>query len=183
MMNEATTTENTKHMIWSNDVCDEFDGLKEMYEDDFNSKERDDMPDDDMIWNEAYDNINSYFEDEMCNLNIDTKNKIILVGDIVRWDGSRPTYKFTDDKNIADAIRTAISSFNGNNTFELYIENDLMYLSQLGHDNPCNPSIIQFREINPKYLDEYGDIEFYNNADLIEKTISLALKVKEVYGW
>ena len=58
-----------------------------------------------------------------------------------------------------------------------------MHLSQLGHDNPCNPSIIEFREINPKYLDEYEDIEFQNNADILKKTTSLAKKVKNVYGW
>ena len=177
------TNNNNKHIIWSNDVCTEFDELKKSYEDNFNSQEIDEMPNNDTIWDEVYDNIETWFDDEMINLNINTNNKIVLVGNICRWDGKRPAYHFTDDKNIADAVKTAISSFQGDNTFELYIENNTMCLSQLGHDNPCNPSIIEFREINPKYLDEYGDIEFQNNADILKKTTSFAEKVKNVYGW
>ena len=60
------TNNDNKHMIWSNDVCAEFEQIKKSYEDDFDSQEIDEMLDDDIIWDEAYDSIKNWFDDDFC---------------------------------------------------------------------------------------------------------------------
>ncbi len=131
---------------------------------------------------EAYDMedyYEDYLEDEVMNLNVNCKGKIALVGKIARWNGVFPTYKILDTCNIGKSMVAAVGSFDGNNTFEIFVEDGKMMLHQYGHDNPTNPSAIEFRELKPG-VDEF-DLE--NTDDIIKNSLLLADRVCQVYGW
>ncbi len=170
-----------KHVIWDNDVCEMFDSVKDNLEDCFPEMDPEDMEDisDEDIWNRAYEEIEVNFEAEQSNLNVETKGEIILTGNLERWDGSRYVYKELKTKNIGKALVEAINSFDGDNQFEIYVQDGNMCISQLGHDNPTNPSIMQFREMT-KGLDELWD----ESADVIvANSVPMGHYACKVYGW
>jgi hypothetical protein len=162
-----------KHTIFSTDVCDEYEALR-------NDPEFEDESDD-ALWNMANDNVNLHMDDELgYNLDKDLKNEIVLIGTISRRNGCFSAFKFIDTKNIGDAIKKAMYSFDGSdNTFEAYTANGKTYLSQYGHDNPTNPSIIEFRMLNP---DADGE-ELVSVEDIEKHSIPITPFVNEVYGW
>ena len=126
-----------KHMIWNNDICAEFDALvKENVVEHLSEDE---------IWAEAAENINENLLCEVANLNIAT-NSLVAVGKISRWNGTYHVYKELKARNIGRAITEVLHSFSGDNTFEVYVDGESLMISQLGHDNPTNPSIIEIRE-------------------------------------
>ena len=163
-----------KHNIWSNDVNAEFDTLKENYKN--NNKDISD----ESIFDEAYHNIDINLEDTLANLDIDCPNNIILIGNLVRWNGTYDAHKETNTKNLAEAIKIALNSFGNDNSFDLYVENDNLYLAQLGHDNPVNPSIFKFKYLIPNFEDNFDPS---NKNDLMFKTTGVGKSVSEIYGW
>ncbi len=161
------------HTIFSTDVCDEYEALRldPEYEEES----------DDVIWEMACENVSEHMDDELdYNLNKGLKSEIVLVGTVCTWRGSFSAFKFINTKNIGEAIKKAMCSFEGgDNTFEAYVTNGRVYLSQYGHDNPTNPSIIEFRMLNPE-----ADKEELNSVEDIEKnSIPITPFVNEVYGW
>jgi hypothetical protein len=140
-----------------------------------------------IIWTsepEYDDELHEFFEqdlgDEVMNLNIELPNKVVLVGKLQRWDGVYSVHKVLETRNLGEAMESAVQCFEGDNTFTIYCEAGKMLLSQYGHDNPYNPTILEFRQLKPEIRDEEYD-EWC--ADIYGVTIPLADKPAAVYGW
>ena len=168
-----------KRTIYSNDVCETYDYIKNYLEEFFPDLDEDEEVNDDEIWSRAYDEIEIRLGDEEANLDVDTNGQIILVGTIERWNGAFPVYKLLKTQNVGEAMKEAMASFGGDNTFEIYVNEGKMYLSQTGHDNPTNPSIVEFRELT----DDFDELEDDRPDTLLKKSKSLAPYACNVYGW
>ncbi len=158
-----------RHVIFSTDVCDMYDVLRQDPEFAHIS--------DDRLWELAYDEINNQIDDECnYNLDIDLKSDIVLVGNVVRWNGSFSAWKETKTRNIGKAIRDAMGAFSGDNTFTVYVQDGKVLLEQYGHDNPTSPSVIEFRMLNANY-------DNYEATDWNEVSDPITQFVNKVYGW
>ena len=167
--------------IYTNDPLEYYDGALEELKEEEGFEDGDDTG---VIFDRAYDMVEQSLDDEVTNLDIETKGEIFLMGTMERWDGPRTAYKGLGVKNIGEAMTRAMSSFSGDNTFEIGVENGEVTITQLGHDNPTNPSRFVFREVkNGMNLDDMT----YENGDtpqiLLDDSLSLADRVCEVYGW
>jgi hypothetical protein len=160
-----------RNIIWNNDVCEMEKSIRECPSDFF---EAEDVSDED-VWEMAYSEIERNLDDEESNLSIKVPGTIIMTGSLQRWDGSRNAYKELKTNNIGKAIREAVMSFDGDNSFEIYEEDGKLMLSQTGHDNPCNPSIFEFKRIDEAVLEETDNVE--------KESYSIGSLVSEVYGW
>ena len=160
-----------RHVIFSTDVCEEYFALHQNPE--FKNFK------DEILWDFACDNIYNLVNDECkCNLDVELKDHIVLTGNICRWNGSFGGYKNPGTKNIGVAIMKAMESFDGENTFKVYTEGGRTYLEQYGHDNPTNPSIVEFRMLNAGIdSDELGEI------DIVANSVPITPYVNDVYGW
>ena len=172
-----------RNRIWENDACREYQEMEANPAEYWPDEEEGFYENltEEAKWEEVYDRIQTWFEDECANLNINTNGQIILTGRIVRWDGPRSAYKLLDTTNIGKAMKKAIQSFgNGDNYFEIYVEDGRMFISQTGHDNPTNPSIIEFRSMT---CDFYEDLEDDRPETILRNSVSIAPTVCKVYGW
>ncbi len=174
------------HVIWNNDTVALYDDVyaemaEERMEGDYESSELDESE----VWKRASALVDIYLEDEVANLNIDKKNNIFLVGNLQRWDGSHSAYKDLKTNNIGKALETAVSSFEGGNTFEVGIEDGKMLIKQWGHDNPVSPSVFEFRMV--KGHKTVDDLVYKTDDDshktLIANSLALAEDIAKAYGW
>lgn len=166
----------SKHVVYTNDACSEYDYLKDCRD---NGEEALEGYTDDDLWRLAYENIDMYLQDEISNLNIDMNRPIVLVGALQRWNGRFPASKSLNTDNIGEAVRNAINSFDGENNIEIYVQNRGLYISQTGHDNPVNPSVFQFKSYIGEIDPEDDDLFAKKNV----RSTSIAKAVCEVYGW
>ncbi len=160
-----------RHEIWNNDVCKMADELK--------SEEEYLEMNEEQLFNTAYDTIEENLVCDIENLNIEAPGEIILIGRLVRWNGTYGVHKCLGTNNIGKAITEALGAWSGDNSFELYVEDGKMYISQLGHDNPTNPSVMEFRSLTK----DYWDITDHNTNNLLAISEELGNKVANVYGW
>ncbi len=158
-----------RKVIFTTDACDIYDNLRKDSEFEEAS--------DNEIWELAYEEISNIVDDECnYNLNIDLNGDIILVGDIVRWNGAYPAHRETRTHNIGKAILDAMSAFDGDNKFTVYVQDGKVLLEQYGHDNPMSPSIVEFRVLNSNYDD-------FEARDWDEVSDPITPYVNKVYGW
>ncbi len=171
----------TKNRIWDNDVCREINAMEANPEEYFfdHTEEYIKTLSDEEKYEIAYDRINDWLNDEVANLNINTTGRIILIGTIQRWNGGFSAYKLLSTTNIGEAMKDAIASFDGDNEFEIYVKDGGMYLAQTGHDNPTNPSIIEFRYLTCDFDDLAND----RPDTLKENSLPVAPAVCTVFGW
>lgn len=146
-----------KQVIWNNDVFEAKAAIQENLEDYFPGKAAEEV-DEDLILERAYEEVDMRLDDEKANLNsIPVNGAIIVIGKEVRWNGAHAVCK--DVKrvdNLGDALQETIDLFGGDNSFSFYYEDGSVFLSQTGHDNPVNPTILEFRELQ-KGL-SFGDL-------------------------
>lgn len=164
-----------KRMIWNNDVGIEMDALEKdgfFAESEITSEEE--------KMDAAYEHINTALNDEAYNLSIDTGADIFLIGELQRWNGRGSAYADLETSNIGEAIKKAISKFSGDNDFEIFVEDGKMMISQLGHDNPVNPSVFEFRVVRPE--SDYCKIGLSHEENL-KATRHIGDIVAKVYGW
>ena len=134
-----------KRMIWNNDVGSEMDALEKdgfFAESEITSEEE--------KMDAAYEHINTALNDEAYNLSIDAGADIFLIGELQRWNGRGSAYANLETSNIGEAIKKAVALFSENDTIEVFVEDERMMISQLGHDNPVNPSVFEFRVVRPE---------------------------------
>lgn len=164
-----------KRMIWNNDVCSEIDALEKdcfFAESEITSEEE--------KMDAAYEYINSVLSDEVSNLDVDLEGDIFLIGELQRWNGRSSAYADLETSNIGEAMKKAISKFSGDNDFEIFVEDGKMMISQLGHDNPVNPSVFEFRVVRPE--SDYCEIGLSHEENL-KATRRIGDIVAKVYGW
>ncbi len=172
-----------KRLVWDNDVCDMYDAIKKEPTEFFPEMDEEDITED-MMWDEAYEEIERWLGDEQMNLDVDKENHIFLMGTLVRWDGARAAYKDLGTCNIGKALRKAISAFDGDNSFEIYVEGNKLLIAQRGHDNPTNPSIMEFRTLKDCYsLEDFTWSHEDTVKNMLKHSRGLAREVRQVYGW
>ena len=162
-----------KRMIWNNDVCSEMNALEKdgFFAESETEEEKMD---------ETYEYISNALSDEAANLDIDLEEDIFLIGVLQRWDGYGSAYADLETSNIGEAIKKAVSLFSGDDAIEIFIEDERMKISQLGHDNPVNPSVFEFRVVRPE--SDYCEIGLSREENL-KATRRIGDIVANVYGW
>ena len=178
---EYYTLEKEKHMIFSNDVCREYDYIKQ------NPEEF--LPDDEemtdgIAWNLAYEIVDANLDAEIENLS-SIEGTLIAFGKIERWNGFGTAYKELQADNLGEALKEVMEAFSGDNTFDIFVEDEDVIVTQVGHDNPTNPSILVIRAIKKEYENEDVDDLFYekSESEWRDVTYSLGDKVADIYGW
>lgn len=164
-----------KRMIWNNDVGSEMDALEKdgfFAESEITSEEE--------KMDAAYEHINTALNDEAYNLSIDAGADIFLIGELQRWNGCGSAYANLETSNIGEAIKKAVALFSENDTIEVFVEDERMMISQLGHDNPVNPSVFEFRVVRPE--SDYCEIGLSREENL-KATRRIGDIVANVYGW
>lgn len=160
-----------KRMIWNNDVCSEMNALEKggfFAESEIKSEEE--------KMDAAYEYISNALSDEVSNLDIDLEEDIFLIGVLQRWDGCGSAYADLETSNVGEAIKKAVSLFSEDDTIEIFVEDERMKISQLGHDNPVNPSVFEFRMVRPC---EIG----LSHEENLKMTRRIGDIVADVYGW
>ena len=165
-----------KNLVWNNDFSEAQKLCEEEYFDNYGYEAEEGYFD--FHPEEVYEEIENRLGDEVSNLDIDTSHQIILMGTLQRWNGPVSAYKLLSS-NIGTSLRDSLSAFGGDNSFEIYVENGSLYISQLGHDNPTNPSIFEFRELNM----DYDELEDDSTESLLANSKPLGKEVSKVYGW
>lgn len=162
-----------KRMIWNNDVCSEMNALEKdgFFAESETEEEKMD---------ETYEYISNALSDEAANLDIDLEEDIFLIGVLQRWDGCDSAYADFETSNIGEAIKKAVSLFSGDDAIEIFVEDERMKISQLGHDNPVNPSVFEFRVVRPE--SDYCEIGLSYKENL-KITRRIGDIVANVYGW
>lgn len=175
-----------RRMIWSSDGYSDLEKEIETNKEEFGL---DDDANEYEVYNRAVELSNEYLDDEISNLSSIKSDSFVAVGTVVRWNGAGRAYKVLDKAgNLGEAITEVMSSFGGDNSFEIYVEGKDLYVVQYGHDNPTNPSVIKIRVARKELLDgedfEYVDDLLYNATDeeLEKRTESVSQKVLDVYG-
>ena len=162
-----------KRMIWNNDVCSLMNALEKggFFAESETEEEKMD---------ETYEYISNALSDEAANLDIDLEEDIFLIGEFQRWNGRGSAYANLETSNIGEAIKKAVALFSENDTIEVFVEDERMKISQLGHDNPVNPSVFEFRVVRPE--SDYYEIGLSHEENL-KATRHIGDIVAKVYGW
>lgn len=175
-----------KNIIWISDITDEdLEAAKENYLINNEDATEEDVTDSDIYdWAEQTKMDDLVFEEENL-MDVKMPGEIFLVGVLERWNGSHSAYKSLKTNSVGNALREAVMSFGGDNSFEIAIEDGKVLIRQWGHDNPTNPSIFEFRSVKGCdsldsliYVEDKDDTEF-----LMKNSESPAKEICEVYGW
>ena len=168
-----------KHTIWSNinlDIEDWRDGYKEYLE--YNGfDERHDNDADLYKWMEETNA--EYLDDERYNLNKKVDGRILVMGNIGRWNGIASGYKIIDSGNIRDILYSECDYA------EWYGDGkDIRFVGH--HHDGTNRYLYRIiredRNID-KLLDAIYNGEEITNNKLNYYTRSLYKDVATVYGW
>ena len=156
--------------LWSNNNCDMFDIIKNDLAEFFPDYGEEELAEisDDTIWDMAYEEIVNDLDCLKSNLDKEVDGNLILVGTLQRWNGAFSASKDLNTSNIGEAISVALGAFDGDNTFNIDLEDGKLLIKQWGHDNPTSPSEFEFVEVdedNPKDMKSIGSY------------------VNQVYGW
>ncbi|MCR5396561.1 MAG: hypothetical protein K6E64_03730 [Lachnospiraceae bacterium] len=170
-----------RHIIWNNNICELMD-----YIEDEPSEYKVELEEGMTPSEIAYEEIERNFGDEQMNLSgIKPKGTLILIGAIQRWNGGFSVYKELKAKSVGEALPEMLGSFDGDNSFEIFVEDGDVTLTQTGHDNPTNPARLILRAVRDDLADEDVDDVLYGKStkEQLEATISLGKEVGAVYGW
>lgn len=169
-----------KHTIWSNinlDIEDWRDGYKEYLE--MNNMEDEDPDDEDAIREWAYELNNEYICDERVNLNKKVDGRILVIGDIGRWNGRVSGYKIIDSRKISDILYTECDYV------EWYGDGYNIRCTAHHHDGTNHYLYRVIREDRniDNLLDAIYNGEEITSSKLNYYTKSLYKDVAKVYGW
>lgn len=162
-----------KHTIWNNrnlNIEDWRDFLEECHPDVEDKYEQYEL---------IYDLNSEYLFDERMNLNKLVDGRILVIGDIGRWNGRSSGYKIIDSRNIKDILYTDCEYV------EWYGDGYNIKATAIHHDgiNYYEYRVIrEDREIN-NLLDAIYNGEEISRTKLNYYTRSLYPYVAKVYGW
>lgn len=168
-----------KHIIWSNmnlDIEDWRDDYKEHLE--INGIDED-PNDEDAIYEWMCETCNQYFYDERINLNKKVDGRILVIGDIGRWNGRVSGYKIIDSCNIRDILQTECDYV------EWYGDGYNIRSTEHHHDgtNYCLYRVIREDRNIDNLLSAIYRGEEITKSKLNYYTKSLYKDVANVYGW
>ena len=168
-----------KHIIWSNmnlDIEDWRDDYQEYLEEN-GLDERHNNDDDLYKW--MYDINAEYLYDERANLNEVVNGRILVIGNIGRWDGRVSGYKIIDSGNIKDILYSECDYV------EWYGDGDNIRSVGIHHDgrNYSEYRVIREDRNIENLLDDIYDGKEISRSKLNYYTRSLYPYVAKVYGW
>lgn len=173
-----------KHIIWSNinlDIEDWRDGYLEELE--INGK---DLPDededyDDELMDWMYETNNMYLDDERSNLNKKVDGRILIIGDIGKWNGRVDGYKILGN-NINEIFNINDRGFD---YAEFYGDGYDIRATECHHDgtNYYLYRVIREDRNIDNLLDAIYNGEEITSSKLNYYTKSLYKDVANVYGW
>ena len=153
------------------------DGYKEYLE--MNDIEDKDPDDEHAIYEWMCETNNYYLDDERCNLNKKVDGRILVIGDLGRWNGRVSGYKIIDSCNIRDIL------YSDCDYMEWY--GDGYNIRAVGHHHD-GTNYYLYRVIREdrnidNLLDAIYSGEEITNKKLNYYTKSLYKDVANVYGW
>ena len=169
----------SKHVIWSNmnlDIEDwaqgyaEYVGMNEL---------NDDPCDENAIYNWMIEMNDAYLDDERHNLDKKVDGRILVIGDVGRWNGRVNGYKIIDSCNIRDIL------YSDCDCIEWYGDGYNIRAEGHHHDgtNYYMYRIIREDRNIDNLLDAIYNGEEITNKKLNYYTKSLYKDVADVYGW
>lgn len=169
-----------KHTIWGNinlDIEDWRYGYKEYLE--MKDMEDEDPDDEDAIYEWMCETNNLYLDDERCNLNRKVDGRILVIGDLGRWDGRVSGYKIIDSRNIKDIL------YSDCDYVEWYGDGYNIRCTAHHHDgtNYCLYRVIREDRNIDNLLGAIYNGEEITSSKLNYYTKSLYKDVAKVYGW
>ena len=168
-----------KHIIWSNmnlDIEDWRDGYQEYLE--YNGFDERHNNDDDLYkW--MCDTNEECIYDERANLDKVVDGRILVIGDIGRWNGRVSGYKIIDSGNIKDILYSECDYV------EWYGDGYNIRSIDIHHDgiNYAEYRVIRKDRNIENLLDDIYDGKEISRAKLNYYTRSLYPYVAKVYGW
>ncbi len=163
-----------KISVWDNDAV----GLAETIQ----NEDPDGHTSFDDALEQAYEEINESLESERDILSRRYLNGYVMMGTLQRWNGPKQAYRHLDVETIGDAVFAAVSAFTseGDVSLDVYVDTDehKLIITQLGHDNPTNPSIFEIRALT-KNWDEIENSE----EDIGANSASIGDEVLKTYGF
>jgi hypothetical protein len=169
-----------KHTIWS---TDDWLNIYNEYMTDSPALEKSE------VYAMAWDENMQHLEDEKVNLKDVRGKNWFAIGTLQRWNGGHRCYRALMPGSIMEAVCEVMKAFAGaENTFEIYVEDGDVFISQLGHDNPTNPSVLRIRQVTDEAMNREGldlDDVIYkaSDEDLERDTFGFGDMVSEIYGW
>lgn len=169
-----------KHIIWSNmnlDIEDWRDGYKEYLE--MNDRDDEDPDDEDAIYQWMNETNDMYLDDERANLNNVVDGRILVIGDIGRWNGRVSGYKIIGSGNIGDILYSECDYA------EWYSDGHNIRSVVIHHDgrNYAEYRVIREDRNIENLLNDIYDGKEISRAKLNYYTRSLHPYVARVYGW
>lgn len=169
-----------KHIIWSNtnlDIEDWRDGYKEYLE--MNEMDDEDPDDEHAIYEWMWKTNGYYLDDERANLNKKVDGRILIIGDLGRWNGRVSGYKIIESRNIRDILYTDCDYV------EWYGDGYNIRCTAHHHDgtNYCLYRVIREDRNIDNLLDAICRGEEITSSKLNYYTKSLYKDVANVYGW
>lgn len=161
--------EKEQHLIWHNDTCEEYDALEKEMEGAEESE----------IWKAAQHNIDIALDDETEMLDIEAGGDLFLVGIMERWDRGYSAYYLLNTSNIGESLPKIVQSFDPNDHLRIYEQGGHVYVSQLSHDNPVNPSVFELRA----FAVDFDDLDDDYTPTLLSNSHPVGAPVAKKYGW
>ena len=168
-----------KHIIWSNlnlDIEDWREAYKEFLEiNDMNG----DPDDEDAIRTWMEESNDYYIDDERCILNKKVNGRILVIGDLGRWNGRVSGYKIIESRNISDIL------YSDCDYVEWYGDGYNIRCTAHHHDgtNYYLYRVIREDRNIENLLDAIDNGEKITSSKLNYYTKSLYKDVAKVYGW
>ena len=160
-----------KHTIWENYDVD-LDDWKDMFEE-LNIEPN---------YEDVYETLEQYLDDERANLNVQLNNPIVEFGAARRWDGTVNGFNIIDSGNIRDILE-----FHKDCEYAKWYSNGTNICSvQTHHDGSNHYTYRQLidgmdlDEFEEKVYTESGRVNMYA---LLKYTKSILPDVAKVYGW
>lgn len=164
-----------KRIIYTNDVCARYDYLAERRD---NGEEGLAERTDEELWYLAHEMTEDDLGTVEKNLDSEPGGDIVIIGKLVRWNGAYSVHSNLGTANLGESLREAMSRFGGSSTFEISVEDGKMLLRQWNHDNPVNPSVMEFL-----VLDKGMDADDLTPDEIEGNSFSPAQTVADIYGW
>lgn len=167
----AGETESKEHIIWSDDwehIEAIMEERREMAKEDPEMYEwlfdKNGEIDENALRDAAYEDCNTFFDDEMDELTISYDGDVIVMGRLGLWNGGREVEKEFDD--IKDAIKHCMEDYN-----KIYVSGSDLCVNATHHDGTNVFTIYGINEealaaLDKKYEDE-PYVDFYDASDLM----------------
>ncbi len=164
-----------KKVIWSSEI--DLDEWKEFIEEE---KENGRIAPEDNGYMAVWEQLTDYLEDEKMNLDVPLAGRILVIGDIGRWNGRQLGVKIIDTKNV-NAIFDGVDI----DYSEWWFDGYNIRGKEAHHDGT---NFYEFREIREDRDIDNLICRVRNGKELTRQAInyytkSIAPHVKKVYGW